>query len=104
MSGIPSDIAGSALGAGYQAREVARVRDAERAGEVSGAVRQTRALEESAESVDTSDDGTQVYSDSEGSGGMGRQLSEEETEDQTGNTESDHDTGPSPAHSLDIQA
>jgi hypothetical protein len=74
MSGIPSDIAGSALQAGYQAREAARTRDGQKTGEAAGANRQVRAVDESTSTVDTSDEGTQVFTDAEGTGGQGRQL------------------------------
>lgn len=106
MSGIPSDIAGSALQAGYQAREAARTRDGQRAGEAAGASRQVRAVDESTSTVDTSDEGTQVFTDAEGTGGQGRQLEEEEREETLDGSEGESglagDGGE--GHSLDIQA
>jgi hypothetical protein len=76
MSGIPSDIAGSAAQAGYQAREAARHRDADKTQQAQTARDRIRAVQEAAGSVDTSDDGTQVYADAEGTGGQGRPFEE----------------------------
>jgi hypothetical protein len=82
MSEIPSDIAGSSLQAGYQQADVAKTRDAERAGQVQAARNHLRAVDESSGTVETSDEATQVFTDAEGTGGQGREL-EEETEEST---------------------
>jgi hypothetical protein len=105
MSGIPSDIAGSSLQAGYQAREAARARDGAKTAQATGASRQAQAINESHTSVDTSDEGTQVYSDAEGTGGQGRTFEEEQTEQPNENPDTGGgDTGEDTDHRLDIQA
>lgn len=105
MSGIPSDIAASSLQAGYQAREAAKARDGQKTAQASGASSQAKAITQAASSVDTSDEGTQVYSDAEGTGGRGRPFEEEQGESQ--HEYRDGEGGLSDdghVHNLDIQA
>lgn len=104
MSGIPSDIAGSALQAGFVQREASRTAEAARAGQVHATERQLRAVDEAAGNVETTDDDTQVYADSEGTGGQGRMFSEEEEENEGGERlDQSPDAPDGPTH-LDIQA
>ena len=77
MSGIPSDIAGSALQAGFQARDVAKVRDGERVGQAHAANKTARAVDEAGSTVETGDNDTQIYADAEGTGSKGRSFEEE---------------------------
>jgi len=77
MSGIPSDIAGSALQAGFQARQVGRVRDADRAGQAQAANKTARAVDEAGSTVETTDSDTQVFADAEGTGSKGRSFEED---------------------------
>ncbi len=77
MSGIPSDIAGSALQAGFQARNVAKTRDAERVGQANAADNRVKAADEAGSTVETSDSDTAVYADAEGTGSKGRAWEEE---------------------------
>jgi len=77
MSEIPSDIASSAAGAPLQSRELARQREARRAGQVNAADRQVKSIDEADTIVDTDDADSQVFADSEGGGSLGRDLAEE---------------------------
>ena len=77
MSGIPSDIAGSALQAGAQARNVNRARDAERTGQAQASRSTARAVDEAGSTVETTDNDSQVYADAEGAGSQGRSYAEE---------------------------
>jgi hypothetical protein len=77
MSEIPSDIAGSALQAGFQARNVGKARDAERAGQAHAADSRAKAVDEAGSTVETSDNDTAVFADAEGTGSKGRAWEEE---------------------------
>jgi hypothetical protein len=88
MAEIPSDIAASAAQAGYKAQEVSAERDAHRAGPAQAAGRQVKSVDEAGNSVETTDNDTQVFTDAEGSGSLGRELgqeSEEERQREAGN-------------------
>ena len=76
MAEIPSDIASSAAQAGYKGTEVAKVRDARRAGQAQTADRQIKAVDEAGSTVDTEDADTRVFADAEGSGSQGRPFDE----------------------------
>jgi hypothetical protein len=101
VTGIPSDIAGSAAQAGYQAREATRTRDAQREGQSLTAKDHSRAVDESSAVIDTSDEGTSVYADAEGTGGQGRHFEGEEREN---TTEPDGQEDASEQGGLDIRA
>ena len=90
MSGIPSDIAGSALQAGFQARDVGKVRDGERAGQAQTANKAAKAVDEAGSTVETSDNDTAIFADAEGTGSKGRAYEEELLEENT--DEEDQDT------------
>lgn len=77
MAEIPSDIASSAAQAGFQSREVGKARDAARAAQANAAARQSNAVSQAGETVETEDADAQIFSDSEGAGGQGRQLDDE---------------------------
>ncbi|MCP4247158.1 MAG: hypothetical protein GY778_08920 [bacterium] len=77
MSQIPSDIAGSALQAGFQSRQVGKQRDGERAGQAQAANNTARAVDEAGSTVETTDNDSQVYADAEGAGSQGRSYDEE---------------------------
>ncbi|MCH7701977.1 MAG: hypothetical protein IID37_09835 [Planctomycetes bacterium] len=77
MSGIPSDIAASALQAGYQAREAAKLGTKERSGTVGADGGRERKVDEAGEVVETSDHDTQVFADADGAGSQGRSVEEE---------------------------
>ena len=85
MTGIPSDIAGSALQAGFQARNVAKVRDAARTGQAQAANNTTKAVDEAGSTIETSDNDTQVFTDAEGTGSKGRSFEEELLEESAEN-------------------
>ena len=68
MAEIPSDIASSAAQAGFQAREVAKDRDARSAGQSNAVDRQVKAVGEAGTTVETTDGDTRISSDAEGTG------------------------------------
>ena len=82
MSGIPSDIAGSSLQAGFQARDVGRVRDNERVGQAHSTNKTAKAIDEADNTVETEDGDTAVYADAEGTGSKGRGFEEELLEEE----------------------
>ncbi len=81
MAEIPPDISSSAAQAGFQAREVAKERDARRTGQAEAASRQTKAVTESGDTVETTDADVAVYADAEGTGSQGRPFEEAETDE-----------------------
>lgn len=80
MSEIPSDIASSAAGAPIQSREVTKEKAAARAGQAHAANQQVRAVDDVSDTVETTDNDTQVFVDSEGTGSQGRESPEEPPE------------------------
>ena len=82
MAEIPSDIASSAAQAGFQAREVARDRDARSAAQSNAVDRQVKASGEADTTVETTDSDTQISADAEGTGSQGRNRQEENPEQQ----------------------
>ncbi len=80
MAEIPSDIPSSAAQAGFQAREVAKDRDARRAGQANAVERQVKAAGEADTTVETADNDTQICADAEGTGSQGRNFQEESPE------------------------
>ncbi len=107
MSGIPSDIAGSAAQAGFQARDVAKVRDSERVGQAHSSNRTAKAVDEAGSTVETEDGDTAVFADAEGGGSKGRSHDEEHHGDDLAEQEDDlkdsSDSDDGQPH-LDIQA
>ena len=104
MAEIPSDIASSAAQAGFQARQTAKERDAQRAGGRDLAERQVRAVDEAGNTVDTEDGDTAVFTDAEGAGSQGRPFEEEaEGSEETAADVTDDDEGIGDSH-LDISA
>lgn len=87
MTEIPPDITTSAAQAGFQAREVAKERDARRAGGVDATQRAAKSIEESDTTVDTEDGDTAIFTSAEGQGGSGRSLDEEAEETPPGDNE-----------------
>lgn len=80
MAEIPSHIASSAAQAGFQAREVAKERDANRAAESQSADKRIKALGEADGTVEADDADTAVFSDAEGAGSQGREESPSDDE------------------------
>ncbi|MFQ5414076.1 MAG: hypothetical protein ACE5E6_06415 [Phycisphaerae bacterium] len=85
MAEIPPDIAGSAAQAGFQARDVSKLRDARRAAPAQAAREQAQAADEAAATVDTNDTDNQVFADAEGAGSQGR-THDDQTHDQDADT------------------
>jgi hypothetical protein len=76
MSEIPPDLPSSAAQTGVQAREVAKEREARRAGQSDAATRQVKTVDEAGSTVETGDDDVAVFADAEGGGGQGREPEE----------------------------
>ncbi|RME36403.1 MAG: hypothetical protein D6788_11680 [Planctomycetota bacterium] len=76
MTEIPPDIPSSAAQAGFQAREVAKEREARRAARTDAAQRQIRSVDETGETVETTDDDVAVFTNAEGTGSQGRAFEE----------------------------
>ena len=93
MSGIPSDIAGSALQAGFQARDVGKVRDGERAGQAHTTNKTAKAVDEAGSTVETGDNDTAVFADAEGTGSKGRAYEEELLEETADEQDHEADEG-----------
>jgi hypothetical protein len=102
MSTLPTDLIGSVLQSHLVQQQVSAVRDGERAGSAVDLRKQASIIDEKGNTVETSDNDTQVYTDAEGSGGQGRAFSEpdnsEPKPDQEKPPEGDEGT------QLDIQA
>ena len=78
MSSIPSDIVSSVAGAPLTSREVARDREAAGAAQAHAASRQTKAITDAGDVVETTDSDAQVFTDSEGAGSQGRHSESDE--------------------------
>lgn len=102
MSSIPPDILGSAAQAGFTAREASRVSDSDRAGQIRTANRNVDAANDAAESVETGDGDTAVFTDAQGAGGQGRQS--EQPEDQPTDTVQKQPPEDDSTNILDIKA
>ncbi len=76
MSEIPPDLPSSAAQTGVQAREIAKEREARRAGQADAATRQVKTVDEAGSTVETTDNDVAVFSDAEGSGSQGRAFEE----------------------------
>ncbi len=84
MAEIPADITSSAAQAGYLSRDVANAREARRIAQANASNRQTKAIDDAVDVVETSDADSQVSTDSEGAGSQGRAYDgEPESEPET---------------------
>ncbi len=91
-------------GSGYVQHEVGRVLETDRNQQSSAARATERAIDHKADSVDETDNDRQVFTDSEGTGSMGRYLegdAEQKEEDKP--EEPDPDAPPDQTH-IDLQA
>lgn len=77
MTQIPSDIPASAAQAGFQSNQVAKEREARRAGAAHATDRQIKAVDEAGAVVDTEDADVAIFADTEGEGSQGRETPEE---------------------------
>lgn len=77
MSQIPSDLPSSAAQAGYHARDVSKVRDAERARQSTNTREAVKGVEEGSSTIETDDNDAAVYADAEGTGSKGRAHEED---------------------------
>ncbi|HNQ22307.1 MAG TPA: hypothetical protein PKK06_04365 [Phycisphaerae bacterium] len=80
MSQIPSDIAASAIQAGYHAKDTAEARDARAAARTHADPAQPNKVGEAGEIVETDDRDAEVYADAEGTGSQGRSFSTPEAQ------------------------
>jgi hypothetical protein len=80
MADIPPNVANSAAQAGYVQSEASRTRNAARAGQAQAARDNVKAVDEAGDTISTDEEDTQVYTDSEGTGGKGREHEEEHPE------------------------
>jgi hypothetical protein len=78
MSSIPSDIVSSVAGAPLQSREAARDRETAGAAQAHAASRQTKAVTDAGDIVETTDADAQVFTDSEGTGSQGRHFEDKD--------------------------
>ncbi len=81
MTQIPSDIPASAAQVGIQSHEVAKERDARRAGQAETAKRQIKTIDEAGSTVDTEDADVAIFAEAEGTGSEGREEPEERAEE-----------------------
>ena len=79
MSQVPSEIAASAAQAGFQAREITNQREIRRAGQVHAAARQVKTVDDAGNTVETTDNDNQVFTNAEGQGSQGRAFDETPT-------------------------
>jgi hypothetical protein len=84
MSDIPPPIAISGAQAGFAQAEASRAKDAERSGQSAAQRNGVKSIDEAGSVIETSDEDTAVFTDSEGGGGQGRadeeSLPEEDAE------------------------
>ena len=78
MSTVPPNLVGPILQSHLMQRQVAGVRDTERAQETTAQRQQSSAIDEKDSTVETTDGDTQVHTDSEGAGSQGRAFSHSE--------------------------
>ena len=90
MAEMPSHIASSAAPASYQAKEVAKEREARRAGQTDATSRQVKAVDEQGGTVDTEDADTAIFPDAEGTGSQGRPFEEPGAEERQAPETSDN--------------
>ncbi len=93
MSEIPPEIPSSAAQAGFQAREVAKEREARRAGQANAASRQVKTVDEAGATVETNDQDVAVFADAEGGGGEGRESEQPKAEQATEEADDAADRG-----------
>lgn len=94
-SAVPPNMIGSVLQSHLTQRQVSGVRDNERAQEASAGQRQNQAADEKDNTINTSDEDTQISADGHGTGGQGRAFSsgEEAPQDELSEHTDDHDDG-----------
>lgn len=105
MAEIPSDVASSAAQAPIQSREVLKEQAARRANQAHAAARHVKTVDESGVIVETSDSDSRVFTDSEGSGSMGRNFADDKsTLDLTDDAEPGRPTDVDGQLHLDLEA
>ncbi len=93
MSDIPPALPSSAAQTGFQAREVAKERDARRVGQDDAVSRRAKSVTEADVTVDTTDSDTAVYADAEGAGSQGSPFEESGTNEEESSEEQTDENG-----------
>ncbi len=100
MSTIPPNLVGSILQTPFAQHQASSVRDAERTQHAAAQRQQIAAATETDTTVETTDNDTQVHTDSEGQGSQGRAFSEPEENPPAAPEPSE----PQEGHFLDLEA
>ena len=103
MSAVPPNLVGPILQSHMMQRQASSVRDNEEAQKATAARQQGVASDEKDNTVETTDDDTQVHADAEGTGSQGRTFSES-TEPHEETPPTDHNQDENGGHIIDIQA
>jgi hypothetical protein len=80
MSSLPTNLMGSVFQTPLAQRQISVLRDAERSQNATAQRQQVVAVDEKDSTVETTDNDTQVHTDSEGQGGQGRESTNPEEE------------------------
>jgi hypothetical protein len=80
LSAIPPNVIGSVLGTTFAQNQASHIRASDDAAKVSAERRQVNSVSELDSVVETGDNDTQVFTDSEGSGSQGREFTRPEPE------------------------
>lgn len=102
MSSVPPNLVGPILQSHLAQRQVASVRDSERASAAVNLRQQAHIIDEKGSTVETTDNDTQVYADAEGTGSQGRPSSQPENPDQ--NAEQDQPPEGDQGRIIDLEA
>jgi len=78
VSTLPPNLVGPLLQSHLVQQQVSRVRDNERAQELSARRKQSSAIDQQESTVETTDNDTQVHAEAEGTGSQGRPFSSPE--------------------------
>ncbi len=100
MSTLPSSLVGSILQSPLTQQQVSTVRDSDRVQRSVAQRQQLAAATENDSAVETTDNDTQVHTDSEGQGSQGREFTEPEEKPQ----DPSDPTGPDDSHLIDFEA
>jgi hypothetical protein len=103
MSAVPPNLVGPLLQSHMMQRQASNIRDNEESQKATASRQQGTAADEKDNTVETTDNDTQVHTDAEGTGSQGRTFSESpEQQEETPPTDlNDEDNG---GHLIDIQA
>ena len=103
MSSVPPDLVGPVLQSNLAQRQVSAVRDRERVQQANAQRQQSAAIDEKGTTVETTDNDTQVHTDSEGQGSQGRAFSSPQETEETQPVDTASADGDEGRH-IDLQA